>query len=233
MKRRVESEWLDILPAEDPGAIGSRRDLKRLNRLMGHVAILRNALVTAVNGDSPRRIVELGAGDGTFLLKLAKHFAPRWPGVEVTLVDAKDVVSEKTRAEFAALGWNLKKAMTDVFEWLKQPAEARADIMLANLFLHQFSSRQLRELLGLAADRTKLFAASEPRRAPVPFALSKMVGFIGCNAVTQHDAPMSVRAGFARTELSELWPVKPGWQLQEHDANVFSHFFLARQLDKF
>src|SRR5262245_27301775 len=38
--RRVEPEWLDGLPATDPGAIRSRRDLRRLNRIMGHVGIV-------------------------------------------------------------------------------------------------------------------------------------------------------------------------------------------------
>ena len=233
MDRTVEAEWLDELPADDPGALGSRRDLKRLNWLMGNTGVLCNTLATAKDCQMPKRIVELGAGDGTFLLGVAKHFAPRWPGVEATLVDCKDAVAEKTRSDFAALGWNVRSATMDVFDWLRMSNGAPADTMIANLFLHQFSMRDLAELLQLIARRTNLFAACEPRRAKIPFALSRMVGFIGCNTVTQHDAPKSVRAGFTGSEISELWPKKSGWRLQERNANIFSHIFLAERIDKF
>jgi SAM-dependent MidA family methyltransferase len=51
---------------------------------------------------TPRRILELGAGDGTLLLRLARSFAPAWPEVELTLLDQHDLVSPDTRAAFAA-----------------------------------------------------------------------------------------------------------------------------------
>jgi len=226
MKRVVEPEWLDELPAEDPGAAGSRRDLRRLNRVMGHGAILRRLLQSAMDGRAPKRIVELGAGDGTLMLALAGDFAPRYPRVEVTLVDCKDVVTDATHERFAALGWVVEVVTADIFDWLAKPAET-ADVMMANLFLHQFPERQLKELLRLAAARSNVLAACEPRRGRLPLAFSRMVRLIGCNAVTRHDAALSVQAGFAGRELSALWPETPEWRLQEGNANLFSHAFLA------
>ena len=41
MARRVDPEWLDELPAHDPRAQRSRRDLVRINALMGNVQIER------------------------------------------------------------------------------------------------------------------------------------------------------------------------------------------------
>ena len=72
MKRIVETELLDTLPPDDPRAAGSRRDLRRLNAWMHNHDIMANALQTAVNGRTPKQIIELGSGDGDFLLRVAR-----------------------------------------------------------------------------------------------------------------------------------------------------------------
>lgn len=229
MRRTVEPEWLDELPANDPRALGSRRDLRRLNFVMGHARLMCDALATTLNGESPKRIVELGAGDGNFLLGLAEKLSGRWPKIEVMLVDCKDAVSGETRQRFAALGWTVKVVEADVFEWLRKPMAESVDVMIANLFLHQFSQEQLAEMLALTAKRARVFAACEPERATWPLTLSRLVGFIGCNAVTRHDAPASVRAGFAGMEISALWPKSAAWQLSERRANLLTHTFVAKR----
>jgi hypothetical protein len=227
MKRSVEPEWLDELPPNDPRAVASRLDLRRLNRIMGHAGTLCQLLHARANSSTPKRIVELGSGDGTLMLELARRLAPDWKHVEVVLLDGKDAVNDETRCGIESLGWNIEIVAADVFEFLKKPANPPADVMLANLFLHHFSETQLKTLFHLAAERTKLFAACEPRRAVVPLTFSRLVAFIGCNAVTRRDAPLSVRAGFAGRELSALWPADARWHLRERSAHFFTHAFLA------
>jgi hypothetical protein len=56
-----------------------------------------------------------------------------------------------------------------------------------------------------------------------------MLGAIGCNDVTRHDAVASVRAGFRDGQLSALWPAGP-WKLTERGAGLFSHLFVARRM---
>jgi len=73
--RRVDPELLDELPPDDPRAQRSRRDLRVVNRIMGHAGVLMHAL-DAVATRSPMRLVELGAGDGTLLLRLARRHGP-------------------------------------------------------------------------------------------------------------------------------------------------------------
>ena len=228
MKRTVEPEWLDELPDDDASAIVSRRDIARLNRAMGNGRILKDLLQPGKERRAPRRIVELGAGDGTLMLGLGRQLASEWKGVQLALVDQKSVVSVETRAGFKALGWSLETAVADVFDWLEK-SNARADVIIANLFLHHFSEKELARLLVLAAARADVFAVCEPRRGLLPLAFSRMVGLIGCNAVTRHDAVTSVRAGFAGSELSTLWPAKREWRLQEHGAGLFTHAFLAER----
>jgi hypothetical protein len=63
----------------------------------------------------------------------------------------------------------------------------------------------------------------------VSLAGSHLLGLIGCNDVTRHDAVLSVHAGFRGTELSELWrEAQPdGWTLRESAAGPFGHLFSA------
>jgi hypothetical protein len=226
MNRDVQPELLDELPHDDPAAIASRRDIARLNRTMGNECAMRDLLLRATGTRTPRRIIELGAGDGKFMLGLARKLSAHWRCVQVVLVDRKDAVPPGLQQEFKAFGWDVEVVVADVFDWLKKP-EARADAMVANLFLHHFKEKELARLLALAAERTSVFAATEPRRSTLALASSRMVGFIGCNAVTRHDAVASVRAGFAGNELSSLWPAKAEWRLEEQRAGMFTHAFLA------
>lgn len=99
--------------------------------------------------------------------------------------------------------------------------------MLANLFLHHFDSVRLARLLGRAAENAEAFVACEPRRSLFSLAASAGLGLVGCNAVTRHDAVVSVKAGFAGNELSALWKRGGGWVTKEWPAGLFSHCFTA------
>ena len=128
LPRRVLPELLDELAADDPRAVRSRRDLKLVNRIMG----AKSALLWAIDATpqpGPRRIVELGAGDGTMALRIARSRARQWLGTSVTLLDRQPVVDGATLAAIGKLGWTVDVAGADVFDWLVQPAAA-ADLIL-------------------------------------------------------------------------------------------------------
>jgi len=232
MRRTVEMELLDELPAGDSRAVRSRSDLRRLNYIMGHAAILsgalRNHAPAGAPGARPLQLVELGAGDGTLFLELARRCSIPGVRVEVTLVDRLNLVSLETRRAFAALAWTVESVATDVFVWLEQRAPT-IDVLFANLFLHHFADARLQTLLQLAEARTQAFVACEPRRSPRALWAARMLWLIGCNAVTQHDAVVSVRAGFYGRELSSLWPDNGGWVINERPAGLFSHQFAAHR----
>jgi len=228
VKRIVQPELLDTLPAGDSRAVRSRLDLRRVNGWMRQHAIMATALQQALNRHPPGHITDLGAGDGTFLLRVAQIIAPRWPDVKVVLPDRQKNVSAETLAAFAALGWPAEAVMADVFDWL-QTFDA-GGVVIANLFLHHFEAARLAGLFSLISQRAKLFIATEPRRAPWPLFCSRWLWAIGCNEVTRHDAVVSVRAGFSGGELSALWPDKQKWRLTEQGAGAFSHLFVARKI---
>jgi len=227
VNRLVETEWLDELPPDDPLAVRSRRDLRRVNAWMRHHAIMADALQNHLNRSAPEHIVELGAGDGNFLLRVAQKISASCPNVNVTLLDRQKIIQPHTLASFTALGWRAEAVSADVFDWLH--SSGPVEVVTANLFLHHFYDVSLAGLLRVIAARARLFIAIEPRRSALPWLGSRLLWAIGCNYVTQHDATLSVRAGFDGDELSRLWPPGNGWQLSEQRTGAFSHLFIARR----
>lgn len=234
--RVVVAEALDHLPPDDPAAVRSRRDLVRVHAAMGTRAIVRGAwqgLVPPPEARGPLRILELGAGDGTLLLGVARTLAPRWPQVRLTLLDRQPVVARATLDAYAALGWAAQSNVTDVADWIDDPAAhtERWDLVGTALFLHHFEPDALTRLLAAVAARCDRFVAVEPSRGWTSRIASHLVGLLGANAVTREDAVLSVRAGFRRHELSAHWPRDAGrWQLREAPAGLFSHVFTARRV---
>jgi hypothetical protein len=227
--RSVEPELLDQIPADDRRAIRARRDLKRLNAVILQTGIMVRTLAEHWGRDQPRTILDLGAGDGTFMLSVARRLASRWPAVTVTLLDRQNIVSRETRDAFAALSWKMEIVAADVFDHLEQIKSPGVDVITANLFLHHFQQRQLARLLALAAQSAQLVAACEPRRNKFALRASRLLWAVGCKEVTLHDAIVSVRAGFSGKELTDLWPSQDRFDLHERAARLFTHCFVARR----
>ena len=207
--RVIEPEWLDELPPADARALSSRRDLRRINALMMNARSISHALERRLPHRSRLRVAELGAGDGTLMLKLAEK-CPALRDAEVVLVDRHDTVNAATRSAIARKGMRAEYVTADVFDWLESSPQ-QLDVVIANLFLHHFDAARLSALLELIARRARLCVACEPRRSPLALVASRLLVLIGCNDVSCHDAVLSVRAGFNGSELSVQWPQGSDW----------------------
>jgi hypothetical protein len=227
LPRRVEHEMLDSLAAEDPRARRSRHDLRRLHRAMATLPIVQYALDLGTSDFVPRTLLELGAGDGSLMLRLARRRASRWPDVSVMLLDRVNSVAPETLDGMRGVGWTPRIMVTDVFEWLAMRDDIRWDVVVANLFVHHFSSGELERLLVEIAARTRVFLCCEPRRSGLALVASHLIGLLGAGPVSRHDAVSSVHAGFRAKELSSIWPDQRNWAIREYPAGLFSHCFLA------
>jgi len=227
--RVVLPELLDELPPQDKSALRSRRDLRRLNAWMRHAPIMAQALKKNWPGSERAPVVELGAGDGHFLLSVAGRLNGFSHGANCVLVDRLETVDPQVFGRFQNLGWNAQFQKTDVVDWLRQGSAESHSVILSNLFFHQFKDDKLAEMLGLAANKTRMVIALEPRRSWQSRICGRLLWAIGCNSVTRHDAQVSIDAGFADKELSRLWPDKENWQLTEKPVGLFSHLFIARR----
>jgi hypothetical protein len=231
MKRRVEPEWLDRIPAQDPQAIRGRADLRRLNAWMGQAGIVAREFSRWKSGNGQMTLVELGAGCGTFALNVVRRLdAVGIRPLPVRLVERATATSLATLDEFRRLGWEVEVIQSGVFDWLES-ARRSGDRYAAfsNLFLHHFEGAELSRLLKGVSQVSRFFVACEPRRSVGALAASHLVGFIGCSAVTRHDAVVSVQAGFRDDELTCQWPAGGDWRIEEREAGWCSHLFRAEQ----
>lgn len=240
--RIVTPEILDGLPNDDPSAAKSRQDLRRVHRVMGTRGIVARALRSSQlfrrRSGARIKILEIGAGDGYFMLGVAGSLVDRWRDVDLTLLDRIDLVETSTMASYRTLGWRIASVVQDALAWAAEPCSLRKDrssptwdLIIANLFLHHFQGAQLAALLTAIETRGDYFFACEPHRSAMARAGSHFVGALGANAITRADAVSSVRAGFSRSELSAIWPgASQRWALREYAAGLFSHCFSAERI---
>ena len=176
----------------------------------------------------PLRMLEIGSGDGSFMLSVARQLA-RSDGVELVLVDKAELVTEHRGEEFLALGWRVEAIAADIFEWFTRPNAGPFDLICTNLFLHHFADPDLKRIFIALASRAPLFVATEPQRNLAALWSASLLPFIGANSITRHDASASVRAGFKGAELAALWPNADQYCLEEHSIGPFTHIFVAEK----
>jgi hypothetical protein len=199
---------------------------------MRTVSALNHALSRLRIAAQPKIILELGAGDGSLLLRLAAAVRPRWTGVKLTLLDRQHIVNAETVEGYRRHGWEVTTVCEDALIWARQSAHQHYDLTVATLFLHHFNDLELRELLRGVVSQSRAFIAIEPRREMLAKVGSRLIGLLGTNAVTREDAVKSVDAGFAGAEITAAWPaIDKTWWTQEFRVLPFSHGFIAAQND--
>lgn len=203
MPRIVVPEILDELPADDPAAIRSRRDLAMINWLMGNQRWISTQVA---RHPAAAGITEIGAGDGALTTRLARqHPSSRVVGV--------DLVARPNGLP-AAVHW----LQGDVFHLLDGPLDAalgsvRGGLLVANLFLHHFEDPALARL-GQLLGRFDALVVCEPRRGRSARLLGlPLQPFI--HPVTRHDMRVSIAAGFRPGELPRLLGLDASWTISE------------------
>lgn len=228
--RSVEPELIDQLPPDDPRVVQCRRDLKRANALMMHPQIMARILYRHWGGGvSPRVLVDLGAGDGAFTLEVARRLSKDWRNVHAILLDQRAIVSDETRAGFAALNWSVEPIQACALDFFTSSRPGSVDIVTANLFLHHLRDHDLACLLARVADSTRLFAACDLRRMRLVREIGRMQWLFGAGELICHDSVLSTRASFWGQEISALWPRRDGWHLCEKAWGPFTHIFVAKR----
>jgi hypothetical protein len=201
ISRVIRPEILDHLEADDPSALRARRDLCRINVLMGNrhwvKRSLRRALRNQPNAAGQARFIEIGAGDGRLCRKILGWF----PGASVTGLD------------FAPRPHDLPEAISwrqgDLFEQLPNSV---GDALIAVMILHHFANEQLIQLGGMLHG-FQVLCLCETWRVRFPHLLGGLLRpFNG--AVARHDLHASINAGFIKGELPRLLGLS-NWHVEE------------------
>ncbi len=209
MSRTVSPEILDSLEPDDPRAIRNRREINRLNRMMGNHQWLLNSLQELVPEGS--QIIDLGAGDITFY----EHIKG-----QPILYSALDRVKP---------GPSIPQGM----QWITCNIESfegweAYNVITANLFLHQLTDEALGKLGSIWNKTADIMIFNEPLRHPFHRMIAPaFLKFGGYGLVTQHDGLVSIEAGFRGGELPGLLGLGENWKIEEHQTLRGSYRMIA------
>jgi 2-polyprenyl-3-methyl-5-hydroxy-6-metoxy-1,4-benzoquinol methylase len=198
-ERACRPELLDTLPPAAREAQQSRRDLRRLNALMGNFAWFERVLADHAAPREP--VLELGAGGG----ELGARLARRHP--VLAAVDR----APRPAAWPTSASWHQADLM-EFARWADYP------VVIGNLIFHHLDDAALRAL-GQRLDRhARLVIANEPHRDLATHAWFRLACVvIGANAVTRHDGRASIDAGFRDDELPHALGLRSSrWRWNVH-----------------
>lgn len=188
-RRVIEPELLDTLaPGEGRNSVA---DLTRINRRWGGYSSLRKLIDRVSRADERFSLLDVGAASGD----MGREIARVRPGARVVLLDRlahhlEGADAPRTVADACALPF----------------ADGAFDFVFSSLFLHHFSEEEivalLREFRRVA--RRAVLAVDLERRLLAYYFLPATKRALGWDAITVHDGPISVAAGFRRGELARL-----------------------------
>jgi len=196
-KRIVEPEILDGLAHDDPQAMRSRMDLRRIHFLMGNETWMLRVL-RRQQSHMKAGVWEWGAGDGAMPARVAARF----PDV---VIHAVDLVPRPPGLD-PRVHWHQGDLLA--YDGM------RGGVLIANMFLHHFDEATL-ERLGEMCRGFEVLVFNEPHRSHTALLASTLLlPFVG--RVTRHDMPASIRAGFRTGELPALLGLRPEeWRVEE------------------
>jgi len=228
MSRRLTPEILDTLSPSDPAALASRADLQRLHPLLGQTRLWLRWIRNRYPDRPPSSLADLGSGDGYLLTSILPTLFPQGGhGARIFFIDRQPTLPDSALESLRRKSWLPTVVAQDVLAWAASAPPT--ELIFTNLFLHHFPDSELKTLFQNLSTRTSTFAAAEPFRGFAGSLGARLLRLLGCHPVTQHDARVSVEAGFRPSELSKLWPQPHHWSLTEQRVGLFTHFFSAEK----
>jgi 2-polyprenyl-3-methyl-5-hydroxy-6-metoxy-1,4-benzoquinol methylase len=189
------------------------RDIDRLNRLtFGYAPTLRwlDRLV-ARTGQRSLSVLDVGAGGGEMLRRIARWGAARGVALDLTGVDLSPVAEEVAREAGTPGRW----ITGNVFEL---PEEQRYDVILSALLAHHLTDTDLVRFLRWMDARAGHWLISDIHRHAIPwYGLWAGTRLLRLHPMVVNDATVSVARAFSGADWRRLVaeagvPTRIAWQ---------------------
>jgi SAM-dependent methyltransferase len=203
---RVRSSAPEIMDdaAQDFAAFSSAlRDLERINRMsLAYRPTLRwlDALARRT-GARRMSVLDVGAGGGDMLARIADWGVRRGVAVELAALDRSPHAAAHARARHPGL--SVRWITADLFDL--DPAE-RFDAVACALFTHHLDDDSLVRFLRWMRARARLgWLISDLHRHPLPWAtVWAGVRLLRMDPMVVHDSTVSIARGFSRADWEGL-----------------------------
>ncbi len=199
MPRRLTPEIMDD-PGQDEEAFrGALRDLERLNRMTFAYAPTLCFLARMARGRDRLSVLDVGAGGGDTLRRIAAWGARRGIALDLAGLDR----SPWAQRHAAQAGTPARWITTDLFEL---DATERFDVVICSLFAHHLEDPELlRFLRWLRARARRGWLILDLHRHWVPWAaVWAGTRLMRMHPMVRHDGPVSIRRGFSHADWKEL-----------------------------
>ena len=204
MRRRVLAPEIMDDAGQDFAAFSSALDdLERINRLtLAYRPTLRwlDALARRTGARS-LSVLDVGAGGGDMLARIAAWGARRGVALELAALDRSPHAAAHARARHPGLP--VRWITSDLFDL--DPAE-RFDAVACALFAHHLDDAALLRFLPWLRDRARLgWLICDLHRHPIPWAgVWAGVRLLRMDPMVVHDSTVSIARGFSGAELRDL-----------------------------
>ena len=187
--RIIKPELLD--DASGPGKQAALGDLVRIGRYLGGHRTVRWLFRRVTSRDEPFTVLDVGAASGDSA-NIIRGVRPR---ARVTSLDYRlDHLARAGEPKIAADAFHLPFAPRSF------------DFVFCSLFLHHFDNEGVIALLGsFGATARRAVLVNDLERGPMAYYFMPATRWLfHWDAITLHDAPASVEAGFTKHELEAL-----------------------------
>jgi SAM-dependent methyltransferase len=199
--RSTAAEWMDDAAQGEADFRSALRDLELLNRIsLGYRPTLRWLdRLAARTGAARLSVLDVGAGGGDMLRRIARWGAGRGIAVELTGLDRSPAAATAARAAGTPGDW----ITADLFDL---PAEARFDAVVSSLFAHHLPDDELVRFMGWMDAHARCgWLINDIHRHAIPWwALWAGTRLLRLDPMVVHDSTVSVARAFTHADWRRL-----------------------------
>jgi 2-polyprenyl-3-methyl-5-hydroxy-6-metoxy-1,4-benzoquinol methylase len=205
-RRSSEPEIMDDLECQGPVVEQTLRELDTINRLLGGNVVTLDGIERLLEGKGANKkvtVADIGCGSGDMATRIVSWSRTKRLDLLVTGFDANPNIIRFARENCKSV----ERVSFEVMNVLSEEYSARRfDIVVATLFMHHFSQRQLVGLVRSIKRQSRIgFVINDIHRHIIAYhAIRILTLLFSRSSMVKYDAPLSVRRAFKRKELEEI-----------------------------
>lgn len=195
MKRCYQQELMDDFSIQDERIDTALVELKIINKYLGGISTTKSALeLTIRNNNDEVKILDIGSGSSDNLIAAKNSF----PNIRISSLD-------KNLRTLTATKNLIPKINSDAFYL---PFKNNSwDLVHVALFLHHFNEIQIKKLLKefLRISKKGIIINDLERSYFALLGIKLLTILFSKSEMVKHDAPISVKRGFSKSDLINLF----------------------------